>query len=285
MVNEQSVNAVSHSPAVLDWLTNPRHPVIEHVFERVCNLVNEHRDILSIVTPQVGNGPFNLVIYEELDFPKHINAGSPVSFSDRQVCLGGLTINITGSQLWNPRPDWESLHANRTTIPSRLVQLDLMKLSHSVSIGLPGTTPDQSLLSCLSDAAAHADIPSVRKIAPRLAGLGSGLTPAGDDYMVGAIYASWILHPPEIAGTLGKEIADRTSPLTTSLSAAWLKSAGRGEAGILWHLLLDALLATNRARIRAGIDRILAVGETSGADALAGFLNTLNFGQRWTEPD
>ena len=103
--------------------------------------------------------------------------------------------------------------------------------------------------------------------------------------MVGAIYASWILHPPEIAGTLGMEIADCTSPLTTSLSAAWLKSAGRGEAGILWHLLLDALLATNRARIRAGIDRILAVGETSGADALAGFLNTLNFGQRWTEPD
>ena len=64
--------------------------------------------------------------------------------------------------------------------------------------------------------------------------------------MVGAIYASWILHPPEIAGTLGKEIADRTSPLTTSLSAAWLKSAGRGEAGILWHLLLDFAQAAGR---------------------------------------
>ena len=78
------------------------------------------------------------------------------------------------------------------------------------------------------------------------------------------------------------------APLTTSLSAAWLKSAGRGEAGTLWHEFFDALISvsrivadpdgggaspTYRTAVQNSVDKILAVGETSGTDALAGFLN------------
>ena len=89
--------------------------------------------------------------------------------------------------------------------------------------------------------------------------------------MMGAMYASWIIHPSEVASVLAKGVADTAAPLTTSLSAAWLRSAGKGEAGILWHEFFDALLLKDRARIEESKKKILAVGETSGADALAGF--------------
>jgi hypothetical protein len=92
--------------------------------------------------------------------------------------------------------------------------------------------------------------------------------------MIGAIYAAWIIHPPDVGGALAEGIAKIAAPLTTSLSAAWLQCAGRGEAGILWHEFFDSLNHAN-ASLQSPISRLLAVGETSGADALSGFMGTL----------
>lgn len=133
----------------------------------------------------------------------------------------------------------------------------------------------QSLNSRFSSALAHADLSSAPKLAAQLAGLGGGLTPAGDDFMMGAMYAAWIIHPPEVAGVLVQTMANTAAPLTTSLSAAWLRSAGRGEAETLWHRFFNALLSSNAGAVRDEIQKILAVGHTSGADALAGFLGTM----------
>ena len=68
-----SVNAVSLAPDARDWLANSRHPRILHVFDRACNLINERREILSIVTQQIGNGAFNLVVEDDVLFSEHLN--------------------------------------------------------------------------------------------------------------------------------------------------------------------------------------------------------------------
>ena len=67
------------------------------------------------------------------------------------------------------------------------------------------------------------------------------------------------------------------APLTTSLSAAWLRSAGRGEAGILWHEFFDALSLGDSSAIQLQITKLLSIGHTSGADALAGFIAFISF--------
>jgi hypothetical protein len=90
---------------------------------------------------------------------------------------------------------------------------------------------------------------------------------------MGAMYAAWIIHPPEVTSMIGSEVAETASTLTTSLSAAWLRSAGRGEAGHLWHQLFDAMLTGED--IQSKIKNILAIGHTSGADALTGFMSVL----------
>ena len=63
--------------------------------------------------------------------------------------------------------------------------------------------------------------------------------------------------------------------LNTSLSAAWLRSAGMGEEGILWHEFFDALVAGNTFDIQLRITKLLSAVETSGADALVGFTGTI----------
>jgi hypothetical protein len=259
----QSINALTLTTDVNDWLLNSRDPRILHVFDHACNLINERREVLSIVTPEIGNGPFNLVVEDEILFSEHLYIESSIAISDNQLTLADLTIDTNNAILWPPRPNWEVLHAKRGNI---LTQIASLPITNNQPL-LPN-----SLVSTLSSALANADLPSSLTAAKQLAGLGQGLTPAGDDFILGAVYAAWIIHPLEMGSVFAQEISNTAVPLTTSLSAAWLKSAGKGEAGILWHEFFDALIASDGARIQEAMEKILAMGETSGADALAGFI-------------
>jgi hypothetical protein len=281
----QKSSAVSLTSAVNDWLTNTHHPRILHVFDHACNLINEQKEILSIVTPEIGDGPFNLVIETEVLFSEHINLESSIFNSVHQLHLGDLIIHIAGAKLWNPKPDWEKLHSQSDDIAKQLRKLQITTYlkQGGLDTGFAAsaqpystTTSLHSLHSDFSSALASADIPNAREITSKLAGLGQGLTPSGDDFLMGALHAVWILHSRDVANGLAQSVADATVPLTTSLSAAWIRSAGRGEAGVRWHEFFDALVGGNGIKLNESVERILAVGETSGADALAGFVGTIN---------
>jgi uncharacterized protein DUF2877 len=262
----QAIKILSLTASVNDWLANSRYPRILHVFDRACNLINERREVLSIVTPQIGNGPFSLVVEDDVLFSKYLNLESLISISANRLSLGNLTLYTTDAKLWPPRPAWEVLHANRDPILNQLTQLPMINYQPSLPT---------SLLSTLSSSIAAADLSSSLIATQKLAGLGIGLTPAGDDFILGAMLAAWIIHPAEVASVLAKEVANTAAPLTTSLSATWLRSAGNGEAGILWHHFFNSLIAVDPLQFQNSLSKILSVGETSGADAIAGFLGTV----------
>ena len=284
-----SINALSLAPDVNDWLTNSHHPRILHIFDHACNLINERREVLSIVTSQIGNGPFNLVIEDDALFSDHLNAQSPISISANRLNLGDLTIHKEAAKLWSPCPDWERLHAKRNDILNQLILLPIINYqTGGLDMPFAKTTQGYSTTffnsnlpitnyqfsNSLVSALVSANLPSSLTAAKQLAGLGIGLTPAGDDFILGAVLATWIIHPLEVAEVIVKEITNTAAPLTTSLSAAYLKSAGKGEAGILWHNFFDALSSGDSSAVEIQITKLLSIGETSGADALAGFIST-----------
>lgn len=263
----QSINAVSLAPAVNDWLANTSHPRVLHVFDHVCNLANERGEVLSVVVPQIGNGPFNLVVEDRILFSEQVSLETQVVVSQTKISLGNLVISTASGKTWNPQPDWGQPHSRKSDI---LHQLTLLSFpDHDLSI-------PTSLLSDFTISIVAADVSKARTCAQKISGLGVGLTPEGDDFIVGAILAAWIIHPPEIAGELAENITDTAAPLTTSLSAAWLRSAGRGEAGQVWHDLFGALLSADKMPVEESVEKILNVGHTSGADALAGFFSVFN---------
>ena len=261
MQEMQSINALSLTPDVNGWLANSRYPRILHVFDYACNLINERGEVLSIVTREIGNGPFNLVIEEDVLFSDHLNLESPISNSPSLLNLGDLTINTGNAELWFPRPDWETLHVRRDEVLALLAKLPVTNYQ------LLNSPFSNSLASSL----ANADLPASINAAQKLAGLGIGLTPSGDDFIMGAILAAWIIHPADVAGVLAAGVTEVAAALTTSLSGVWLRSAGRGEAGILWHNFFDALISVDAIAIQLLIKKMLSIGHTSGADALAGF--------------
>lgn len=259
----QSINTISFTEDVKKWLSNSTQPKVLHVFDEVCNLINEKREILSIVNSEIGNGPFNLVIEEPVLFTKHLDIHPKILIEEKQIKIGELTISFAYAQEWNPVPRWEELRKNKDEIINRL---RLLQIDHENEAIL-------KFSDALSNAIIKADISTIKNISSKLAGLGIGLTPAGDDYLMGAMYAAWVVHPQEVAKNVTEEIANVAVPLTTSLSGAWLKCAAKGEAGELWHDFFNALIEDQN--IYLPMSKILSVGETSGSDALMGFLNVI----------
>jgi hypothetical protein len=93
-----------------------------------------------------------------------------------------------------------------------------------------------------------------------LAGLGGGLTPTGDDVLLGVLYALWVWQPGGDWPTL---IARTAAPRTTTLSANFIRAAAVGEAVWQWHDLARG--------DPAAVEHILAIGHSSGGEAWAAF--------------
>jgi len=88
-------------------------------------VINEQGEVISVVVPKIGNGPFNLVIEEDLVFMNYLDVESPVFARDEYLHLGELTIHMADAKLWSPRPDWESLHSNQANILGQLSSIRL----------------------------------------------------------------------------------------------------------------------------------------------------------------
>ncbi len=251
------------------------------VFERACDLLTSGGNVVALVLPEIGDGPFNVVVDGGAGIFDGIEPGTPVAVERTQLRVGGLRVDLGNATAWEPRPDWETLRERRAAITSRLPLLRTLCLQFSPAGSLlpllKGTPSSTEIVLSTAQAAADAlregwtdDVERLQAGAVRLAGLGSGLTPSGDDFLTGVMLWGWLAHPapPSFCQTLAKA----SIPRTTTLSAAFLQAAARGECSAPWHTLLAALHTGQDNEITSAAQEILAHGATSGADSLAGFL-------------
>ena len=230
---------------VQQWCQNGRFAHRLHLFDKVCNLVNGQGDVITLATPDIGAGPFTMII--EGDFTSLIAQQAPITIDTRKQILhiGRLSIDMSQATEWQARPQWVHLQQHEPSVPPSLTPHSAASL-HDVVHGI--TTQN----SVLCQAGAYA-----------LAGYGPGLTPAGDDMLMGVLYG---LQVWAIEQRWSDLIVATAVPRTTTLSGAFLMAAAAGEASIAWHNL-----ANGHAN---AIEQILAIGHTSGADAWAGFCYT-----------
>jgi Protein of unknown function (DUF2877) len=106
--------------------------------------------------------------------------------------------------------------------------------------------------------------------AQELLGRGPGLTPLGDDVLSGWLVTAAATGDPALA-RVRDEVSARTAR-TTLLSATLLACGARGEALPEVRQLLDTLAGDRPETADRALDRLLAVGGTSGAGLALGCL-------------
>lgn len=256
-------------------------------FELACDLLTERGEIIALVDSQVGNGPLNIVVNEPLRLFEKLETGTPAVFSEDVIRAGGLTVNLEEAIVWDPCPEWNLLRNHKADFVGQLSTLRRLCQRYAPSgsfLALMEPTlscnPNRNAVLARARQALYAleagwegNIARLQEGAIQLAGLGNGLTPSGDDFLSGLMLAAWLFHPKP--SSICCVLADAAAPLTTHLSAAFLRAAARGECSEAWHVLLAALIGENGAsktEIAGALRGVLARGATSGADALAGFL-------------
>jgi hypothetical protein len=71
-------------------------------------------------------------------------------------------------------------------------------------------------------------------------------------------------------------VAEAGSPRTTTASGAYSAAAAAGAAGEGWHDLIQALGRRDPSAAQTALRGLATIGHTSGADALAGFIQVLD---------
>ncbi len=284
---DRRLRARSIAPAARRWLETSQHARVLYAFDAVVNLVNEDAEVLSLVSAHLGDGPFSIVLE---DFPSGAHADSSLLVFENGLWLDDWLIDAEEAVLWQPVPNWAALRSQPDLLPPAGRQIADLLAQHAPADSLARLVLDPAASSPLPARILQAaeqnipmlfaglhqqDDPMLRQAAKKLAGLGPGLTPAGDDLLLGAMYGLWATQPSAAAKQTAEAIAAIATERTHALSAAWLAAGARGEAAAPWHQLFDAIVVNDRAALTAAVMRILPTGHTSGADALAGFLGML----------
>jgi hypothetical protein len=270
---------------------------VESAFAEACNLVTPQGAPLSLVSPAAGNGPLNAVVSQAQALAL-LQKGAVVRGDGQWLHLGqGWRLALAPAREWNPTPDYGPLSRRpqvvlrnlqwlRRHLPLEAPQASLAARPLALTQGAFGSRPSVALVQARAGALTdgvlqgyqQGDLGKITAYAGQLAGLGPGLTPAGDDWLAGwlvGLRSAAAMHsapPPLDLDAVGRAVVGSARTRTSRLSLAFLQAAADGAVAEPWHILLAALVDADQAPLRHAAAEIMRHGATSGSDMLAGFL-------------
>lgn len=259
---------------VADALAVPATGSLLATFSRSCYLDLAGR-IVALVAPDLLRGPLNVVVDPPRDFAfEALPVGAAVRLAPPRLAIdGGPELDLGTARVWDAHltplrlADRDLLDRRLDRIKSVLAGAPAESLAHPA--GRPARAADG--MDALYSGLRSAETEAVALGALRLAGLGAGLTPSGDDVLTGVLVAVTLLTPPH-AGSIRRAVMDAVRDRTTRISLAYLEAASRGDAGEAWHILARRLDDGPDEAVGGAAARVMAFGETSGADLLEGFV-------------
>ena len=267
-----------------DLLRVPCRGLVHSVFERVVNVATGRDQLLTLAHRGADDAPDSVVVDLAAWSGSGLAPGAPVQMDRAQIVIDDcLCIDLLPARPWfgalPAYPDDDSILARNLAFASGL----LARHGRGAAAALACTSPsrlDRALAAvlrretrALCEAIAEGDLPRALEHVGRLIGLGHGLTPSGDDFLVGLLavlnLAGGPCHAWRSLGERIVEIADRQTHL---ISATALRQAARGRVRQRLIDLCDALQRAGRASVGLTLGLVLEIGSSSGSDLAAGVL-------------
>ena len=301
------ITAISLGAAARLTLENNRAGKVLAVFKHSFYLQAEDGALICVGSAALGAGPLHLLcaVPESMDWCEyHLvpnmawqrNAQQIVLLCRRYSTLGYLILDYSQADTWCPTalPVTDTIQLKiqlkRGLQALSSILQDQAKLDSKLKpVGLGILIPDlirQSLnnKSVSNDAVLRHAVPAIQALTtgllsttPRplhaaqiLIGLGSGLTPSGDDFIGGML----IVLSAAGASDKAKWLANWTLPIasthTNSISFAHLCCAADGMGSEVLHQMLSALWQADHGLILHSLLKLDGIGHSSGWDMLAG---------------
>jgi hypothetical protein len=267
---------------------------VHSVFRSAVNLqLARGGKLLTLVTASEADLPQGLRVNTPHDFSFEIfHAGEQVTCRDHILCLNLLTIELRDARLWKCdlpalRVDlndpavltswqcvWQMLNERQRRSHAEIIAQDLFCLDKMPPAGVSRKMGEA--ISNLVAAARHYDLTNASSVCT-LIGLGAGLTPSGDDFLVGYLAGLWcsVLDKGErvqFVASLGKAVT-HFQQRTNDISRSYLQCAVQGQVSSRLMDLAELICrGENSGRLSAAAESALQVGHTSGMDTVTGLL-------------
>jgi hypothetical protein len=250
-------------------------------------------ELLVIAVEDVGGVPGGIVVRGAADLriagiaPGVRFRPSPDGWA---IPSADLQISSSNAVCWSPklpataRVDGSARTAERVLAARRLASAEASGGLAPLLTGLAGPlgpladpwlVRGAALVSAQLAALGRADVQGAMWPTIDLIGLGVGLTPSGDDYLVGLLAGLEAAHQParaELAATVVAHARSRT----TSIGVSSLVHAASGAYAERVHDVLAAIADDQARGLERAIRRLLAYGATSGGDLLVGLFAALD---------
>ena len=269
---------------------------VHSVFTRACNIQTHAGELLTLLAADLGNQPHGIRIAAPGLLSERLRPGQDTFLDGGRLCVpaAGLTADFSRAAIWNGSLDaastmlriggdskkispalWQVRNVLREQAPEQGIAI----LLKGIAVGFPAL--ERALAARLMrvlPALAHATHArkgeAVTAAVSGLVGLGAGLTPSGDDFIVGYLAALRCRAGRE-AG-IGALLRDSALPLeraiahTHAISRQMLRDAVNGRFS---ESLIDVVRAIHGAGdVVTATLQALKCGHSSGADTLCGLL-------------
>ena len=258
---------------------------VHSIFERTLNILSDNGVLITLADMSFRIGPNCLIVKDFRCIRDLVDIGTVVKFHQGYIQLGheimlnyevaeGIetikirypdyivkdNINNKLNEIQDLKVDYTSRDMNTFT---QAIKMRLNQLRTEVKFSVECDLHDVFIDTC-----------------KKFIGLGSGLTPSGDDYLGGfALVVSLDNYPVLWVYDLLKALVSDFEEHTNIISISQFKLSLQGEAREEVMLLLQNLLDNNeRIMNKQYIKEVLDIGSSSGSDLLLGIMDAVKLG-------
>ena len=264
---------------------------VEAVFERSFYL-RSGDEFICVGELDIGNGPLTLIGHFGPLADLALRPRQSVEVSDRHILIdNSIRLTLDQSEAWRS-PSWPVCPSPVRLIETcaaleRRAAIDAPEdgfVRHILGVGetsgrqsplarivRPRIATFERWLSGVLDARDAQSTASAEAV-QGLIGLGPGLTPSGDDFLVGALALLDCVGERDAHAALARAIIDALPGSTSPLSACFLRATAAAYVGETLHRAVSSVMAGD---VGAAIEAIENVGHSSGWDMMAGITTTL----------
>ena len=267
-----------------EFLRHATAAEVAAVFDRSLYL-RSGEEFVCIGGPTIGNGPLTLIAARDLrPALLGLRPGQPAVVSKTAITIAPVTFALKACELWRPGawPRATSLAALKET--QDLIARRAAIEAPEEGLGRAISSKRETLIAraargriaqfeaWLRDAIDADDACPLPAPVQNLIGLGPGLTPSGDDFLIGALALLAAIGERKAHASLARALREVPPGLTSPLSRAFLRAAAGGHVGEKLHQAVSSIL---RANADAAIAAVRDVGHSSGWDMMAGSTSAL----------
>lgn len=240
---------------------------IHSVFQRVVN-INTNQGLISVVTMSIGKSASYIVVEEEINFlEEDIGAGDFVKYDEKALIFNGLIVDLSNAQLWKDILDrnfrWEKSKIDFEKLRVFKASIDRYAVKNSAWEKLHCNKDFNERIKKLNGKNPFEAVKS-------LIGLGPGLTPTGDDVLLGflsVVNTCDDFIPVREAFT--KEILSGLK-CTSDISGYFLKMAAENHYHEYVQNVIYSMVLGVPESVATSVKKLLTIGATSGTDIATG---------------